>query len=153
MQKNHPNLCDPSQSHQTEISSDPQQPYGLGGSEPECNSRGMEKRQMFLTIARPSWFSSMHRTLNRTSCSHRVDFVWPSGTLLDEKLHLSAVIVCGSAAIVCGSSTVVWPSVGIVFASAFDWLLTNSGPPSHEIQNFIFVCPSDFKFGTVWRQH
>ena len=25
-----------------------------------------------------------HRTLNRTSCSHRVDFVWPSGKLLDE---------------------------------------------------------------------
>ena len=43
MQKNHHNLCDPSQSHQTEISSDPQKPDGLGGSEPECNSRGIEK--------------------------------------------------------------------------------------------------------------
>jgi hypothetical protein len=29
------NLCDPSQSHQTEISSYPQQPDGLGGPEPE----------------------------------------------------------------------------------------------------------------------
>ena len=43
MQKNHHNLCDPSQSHQTEISSHPQQPDGLGGPEPECHPRGMEK--------------------------------------------------------------------------------------------------------------
>ncbi|XP_041349423.1 uncharacterized protein LOC121368741 [Gigantopelta aegis] len=41
--KNHNNLCDPSQSHQTEISSHPQQPDGLGGPEPECHPRGMEK--------------------------------------------------------------------------------------------------------------
>ena len=74
-----------------------------------------------------------HRTLNTTSCSHRVAFVWPSGKRYDEKLHLSAIvcgsaaIVYGSAAIVCGSATVVWPSVGIVFASAIDWLLTKFG--------------------------
>jgi hypothetical protein len=43
MQKNHHNLCDPSQSHQTEISSHPQQPDGLGGPESECHPRGMEK--------------------------------------------------------------------------------------------------------------
>ena len=42
-QKNHHNLCDPSQSHQTEISSHSQQPDGLGGPEPECHPRGMEK--------------------------------------------------------------------------------------------------------------
>jgi hypothetical protein len=42
-QKNHHNLCDPSQSHQTEISSHSQQPDGLGGAEPECHPRGMEK--------------------------------------------------------------------------------------------------------------
>jgi hypothetical protein len=38
MQKNHHNLCDPSKSHQTEISSHPQQPDGLGGPEPECHN-------------------------------------------------------------------------------------------------------------------
>ena len=42
-----------------------------------------------------------HRTLNTTSCSHRLAFVLPSGKLLDEKLHLSTAILYGSAAIVC----------------------------------------------------
>ena len=61
-----------------------------------------------------------HRTLNTTSCSHRVAFVWPSCELIDEKLNLSAAIVCGSATVVC-------PSVGVVFASAIDWLFTKFG--------------------------
>lgn len=68
-----------------------------------------------------------HRTLNTTSCSHRVAFVWASGKLLDEKVHLSAAIVYSYTAIVCGSATIVWPSVGFVFASATDWLLTKIG--------------------------
>ena len=75
-----------------------------------------------------------HCTLNTRSCSHRVAFVWPSGELIDENLHLSSAIVCCSAAIVYGSAaivfvsaTVVCPSVGIVYASAIDWLLTAFG--------------------------
>ena len=41
------------------------------------------------------------------SLLHRVAFVWSSGKLLDEKVHLSAAIVYGSTAIVCGSASVV----------------------------------------------
>ena len=54
------------------------------------------------------------------SIRRHVAIMWPSGKLLDEKLHLSSSIVYGSAAIVCGSATVEWPSVDIVFASAID---------------------------------
>ena len=32
-------------------------------------------------------------------------------------------------------------------------LLPSSGVTSREIRNFIFVCPSGLKIGTVWRQH
>ena len=45
MPEDHHNLCDSSQPHQTKISSYPQQPDGLGGPEPECHPRGMEKWQ------------------------------------------------------------------------------------------------------------
>ena len=79
----------------------------------------------------------------------RVAFMWPSGKQLNEKLHLLAAIVCGMAAIVYGSAIAVGPSVVIVFASAIDWFLTKFGASSHEIQNYISVCPSAFKFGTM----
>ena len=61
-----------------------------------------------------------HRTLNTTSCSYRVAYVCPAGKLLDKKLHLRVASVCDSVAI-------VWPSVGIVIASAVDWLATKFG--------------------------
>ena len=61
-----------------------------------------------------------HRTLNTTSCSHRVAFVCPAGKLLNKNSHLRVAFVCGSGAI-------VWPSVGIVLASAVDCLLTKFG--------------------------
>jgi hypothetical protein len=61
-----------------------------------------------------------HRTLNTTSCSHRVAFVCPAGIDYYKNSHLRVAFVCGSSAI-------VWPSVGIVLASAVHWLLTKFG--------------------------
>lgn len=74
--------------------------------------------------------------------SHRVAFVWHSCVLrvnyLNRNAHLRVAFVCGSGAI-------VWPSVGIVLASAVDWLLTKFGA--------IFVRNSKFHIRmAIWCQ-
>ena len=79
-----------------------------------------------------------HRTLNTTSCSHRVAFVCPAGIDYYKNSHLRVAFVCGSGAI-------VWPSVGIVLASAVHWLLTKFGA--------IFVRNSKFHIRmAIWCQ-